>query len=57
MENSLNGDVLKEPASPTLGSEGDFDDDLGVPDSLLIESADGAPGPVNETDANGKSRV
>lgn len=57
MENSLNGDVLKEPASPTLGSEGDFDDDLGVPDSLLIESVDGTPGPVNEIDTNGKCKI
>lgn len=35
---------------PSCGSDGDFDDDLGVPDSVKIIEIDGAPVAIENFD-------
>lgn len=44
MENEdIDGDIITndDPVQNTIGSDADFDDDLGVPESLLIDDVEG----------------
>lgn len=52
MDGSPTEGSLKDPGSPICGSEGDFDDDLGVPDSLTVVDVDGTPTPVVDDNGN-----